>query len=101
MYNLQCRIYNSQEPQLYIVNYKFYIRKDDFMAINKVVYGAAVLVDLTEDTVSADNLLSGYTAHDKSGKAVTGTLSVQNCYTGTGIPSSSLGKDGDLYLDLG
>lgn len=70
------------------------------MAVNKVVYGTTVLVDLTSDTVSADKLMTGYTAHDKSGKAVTGTLSVQDCYTGYGAPSASLGKDGDLYLDL-
>ena len=32
-------------------------------------------VDLGEDTVSADNLLSGYTAHDKDGNSVVGTAS--------------------------
>lgn len=43
------------------------------MAVNKVVYGTTVLVDLTEDTVTADKLLLGYTAHDKSGALITGT----------------------------
>lgn len=43
------------------------------MAVNKVVYGTTVLVDLTEDTVTADKLLQGYTAHDKSGALITGT----------------------------
>lgn len=71
------------------------------MAVNKVVYGTTVLVDLTKDTVSSDKLLTGYTAHDKTGQAVTGTLTVQNCYTGTGTPSNILGSNGDLYLDLG
>ena len=33
------------------------------MAINKVVYGDQVLIDLTGDTVTADKLLSGFTAH--------------------------------------
>lgn len=41
--------------------------------INKVVYDGNVLIDLTGDTVSADKILSGYKAHDKSGAPVTGT----------------------------
>ena len=44
------------------------------MAVNKVEYGGSTLIDLTSDTVTADNLLSGYTAHDKSGAIITGTL---------------------------
>ena len=43
------------------------------MAVNKVVYGTTVLVDLTGDTVTADKLLKGATAHDASGEQVTGT----------------------------
>lgn len=42
------------------------------MAVNKVVYGTTVLVDLTGDTVTADKLMQGYTAHDKSGALITG-----------------------------
>lgn len=41
--------------------------------VNKVVYGGTVLIDLTGDTVTADKVLTGYTAHDKSGKTITGT----------------------------
>ena len=33
-----------------------------------------VLMDLTSDTVAADKMLSGYTAHDKSGAAITGSI---------------------------
>lgn len=44
------------------------------MAVNKVVYGTTVLVDLTEDTVTADKLLKGATAHDASGEPITGTM---------------------------
>ncbi len=43
------------------------------MAVNKVVFGNETLIDLTADTVSADKLASGYTAHDKSGAAIEGT----------------------------
>lgn len=41
--------------------------------ISKVVYGGKTLIDLTADTVTADKLLSTYTAHDKSGATITGT----------------------------
>lgn len=44
------------------------------MAINKVVYGNSTLIDLTEDTVSANNLLAGETAHDRSGAPVVGSV---------------------------
>lgn len=43
------------------------------MAVNKVIYGGNVLIDLTTDTVTADKLASGITAHDKSGTIITGT----------------------------
>ena len=42
------------------------------MAINKVVYGSQVLIDLTGDTVTADNLISGFTAHGKDGSPIEG-----------------------------
>lgn len=41
--------------------------------INKVIYGGEVLIDLTTDTVTADKILSGFTAHDKSGAVITGS----------------------------
>lgn len=40
--------------------------------ISKVVYGGKTLIDLTSDTVTADKLLSGVIAHDKSGDVITG-----------------------------
>ena len=44
------------------------------MAVNKVIFGHTVLVDLTEDTVTADKLLNGVTAHGSSGAQVHGTM---------------------------
>ena len=44
------------------------------MAVNKVVYGTTVLVDLTGDSVTPDKLLKGATAHDASGEQITGTM---------------------------
>ena len=43
------------------------------MSVNKVVFGGETLIDLTADTIKAEKVLSGYTAHDASGEAITGT----------------------------
>lgn len=45
----------------------------DTKAINKVIYGGRVLIDLTGDTVTADKLLAGYKAHGADGNIVNGT----------------------------
>ena len=70
------------------------------MAINKVVYGGNTLIDLSSDTVTANALLSGYTAHDKAGNAVNGAVTFITVHTGSGDPSSSLGANGDIYLKV-
>lgn len=41
--------------------------------VNKVVYNGNTLIDLTSDTITADKILYGFTAHDKSGAVITGT----------------------------
>lgn len=41
--------------------------------ISKVIYGGEVLIDLTGDSVTADKLLKGTTAHGADGELVTGT----------------------------
>lgn len=41
--------------------------------VSKVVYGGNTLIDLTADTVKADKVLSGYTAHGADGEIITGT----------------------------
>lgn len=41
--------------------------------VNKVVFGNTVLIDLTGDTIAADKLQYGYTAHDHKGNQITGT----------------------------
>lgn len=71
------------------------------MAVSKIVYDGRALIDLTADTVTADALLSGTTAHDKAGNAITGAPRLATVYTGSGAPDASLGADGDIYLDLG
>ena len=48
------------------------------MAVNKVVMntenGAETLIDLTDDTVTAETLAEGVTAHDASGTQITGRM---------------------------
>lgn len=44
------------------------------MAVNKVVYDGATLVDLTSDTVTADNLAAGVKATGADGNPVVGLL---------------------------
>lgn len=41
--------------------------------INKIIYGGEVLMDLTGDTATPDQVQKGASFHDKSGAAVTGT----------------------------
>ena len=43
------------------------------MAVNKVVKGNEVMLDLTEDTVTENNLLAGATAHNAAGEPVSYT----------------------------
>lgn len=43
------------------------------MGVSKVVYGGETLIDLTPDTIKADKLLKGNTAHGADGEAITGT----------------------------
>lgn len=42
------------------------------MAISKAVYGGRTLIDLTADTIKAEHLLKGYTAHGADGEPLNG-----------------------------
>ena len=44
------------------------------MALNKLVLGEDTLIDLTADTVSADKLSKGITAHNMAGESIVGTM---------------------------
>ena len=46
------------------------------MAVNKVVYNAKILLDLTGDTVTKETLGAGVKAHDASGNVITGTAKI-------------------------
>lgn len=61
------------------------------MAISKVVYDGNTLIDLTNDTVTADTLTSGVTAHNAAGVSITGTASY--------LPTSGGTITGDLTVN--
>lgn len=44
------------------------------MAVNKVVFGAVAIMDISDSTVTPETLAEGVTAYDKTGKKITGTM---------------------------
>lgn len=46
------------------------------MAINQVKYGTTTLIDLTDTTATASEVLSGYSFHDKTGALVQGSKTI-------------------------
>lgn len=46
------------------------------MANNKVIFGNETVMDITDSTVTPENLLSGETAYDASGQKITGNVTV-------------------------
>lgn len=44
------------------------------MSINHIIFGEQTLIDLRGDTVTADKLTAGYTAHAANGAIITGTM---------------------------
>ena len=65
---------------------------------NKVIYHDKTLIDLTGDTVTADKIFSGYTAHDKSGKKITGTF-MSDLPFGFGVEGMIEDDNGNTLFD--
>lgn len=57
--------------------------------------------DVTGVTAAAGDVVSGKTIVDSTGASVNGSLVIQHYYTGSSAPSSSLGVNGDIYLQIG
>lgn len=63
---------------------------------NKVVINGSVKIDLTGDTVTADKLQQGITAHDRSGAPITGT-STKNADTSDSTVSTDEVLAGEVF----
>lgn len=53
------------------------------MAINKVIYGNQIVMDLTSDTVQESDVHTGYSCHDASGSVINGTFDFATATSGT------------------
>lgn len=60
--------------------------------------GTARFTDATVTTATADKVVSGEAFLLADGSTGTGSLVIQHYYTGSSAPSSSLGVNGDIYL---
>lgn len=61
----------------------------------------AAYQDVTGVTAAAGDVVSGKKIVSSTGATVNGTLVIQHYYTGSSVPSASLGNDGDIYLQTG
>ena len=77
---------------------------DQTIASGTYLTGAQTIKAVTVSGLSADKILSGTTVKigdandDDRIASVSGSVTFQTYYTGSGAPSSSLGSNGDIYL---
>ena len=75
------------------------------MGISKVVYNKETLIDLTGDTVTAETLAEGETAHGADGELITGTMarssgtSIESCVVKIVIDAPFFGENNIYYVD--
>lgn len=84
---------------------------------SKIIVGSEVLMDLTADTVTPENLLRGKTAHNKAGAPIVGTcdydsnttndtasadeiLVGQTAHAGGALVTGSMPNNGAVHLEL-
>lgn len=69
------------------------------MANNKVeLANGTVLIDITDTTAVAADVVSGVYFYNQSGVKMQGSLTFQTIYSGSSAPSSSTGVNGDVYI---
>ena len=67
------------------------------MGNSKIIYGGKVLMDLTSDTVTADKLREGFTAHGKDGGPIEGTCTFDSDTTDATAAVAEVLKDKTFY----
>lgn len=67
--------------------------------VSKVVFGNETIMDISQDTVDAAHLLSGYTAHGSDGEAVTGTCTYDCDTSGGNALAGEILEDKIAYVD--
>lgn len=78
------------------------------MAISKVVYGDDTLIDITDSTVSANNMLNGTVGYDSAGVRTVGSVSIptvnDNTITikenGNTVDTFTLNQSSDKNIDI-
>ena len=74
------------------------------ISASQYLTGAQTITAVTTTNLSASNIISGVTikvgdsSDDDCVASVTGNVTFQKYYTGSSVPSSSLGNNGDIYL---
>lgn len=68
------------------------------MGVNKVEYSGETLIDLTNDTVTQENMLAGTTAHNAAGESITGKAVIPPDLSKGGTISGDLEVDGVLQV---
>lgn len=66
---------------------------------NKIIYNGDTLIDLTGDTVTAADLLSGVIAHDKSGATITGTCTYDSDTTDANAAAAEVLSGKTAYVN--
>lgn len=67
-------------------------------AVSKVTLNGATLIDVTQDTVAADNLLAGYTATAADGHKVSG-IYAEKVIVSDSVPTSyELDEEDNMYI---
>ena len=66
--------------------------------INQVIVNGETILDLRSDTVTPETLQKGYTAHDKSGAKITGTLEASS--SGGSKTVNFSGADADAVANI-
>ena len=80
---------------------------DQTIASGQYLTGTQTIKAVTVSGLAASNILSGVTVKvgdandDDRIASVTGNVVIQHYYTGSSTPSSSLGDNGDIYLQIG